>query len=100
MVKINETLDILGSNTRGIHSKLLALRAYINNEFQNARRLQTKVNGTKGGQSYSQHTACIQCTCNVVVIEGWLGVTCSSFTAGNSIATIASSVKEKSKGSC
>jgi len=43
MVKINETLDILGGNARGIRSKLLALRTYISSEFQSAKRLQAKV---------------------------------------------------------
>ncbi|XP_065897255.1 kinesin-like protein klp-3 isoform X2 [Dysidea avara] len=43
MVKINETLDILGGNARGMRSKLLALRSYISNEFQSAKRLQIKL---------------------------------------------------------
>ena len=54
MVKINETLDILGGNARGMRSKLLALRSYISNEFQSAKRLQIKVSVDIFDEIYSK----------------------------------------------
>lgn len=43
IVNVNETVDLMGSNARGLRSKLLALRTYMANEFQITKKLHTKV---------------------------------------------------------